>query len=249
MPPLLLSLFSLITFPIYAIQGTWVRDRALRLSPAAGPRSGQFGEGEPDYRILTVGDSSAAAVGIDHTSGSMCYQLSSKLHQKTGEAVSWHISGHNSAVCAEVRDLVVPNLPYDDYTHIFIMIGTNDMKNFHSVRRFKKGFGGLLYALRARFPEAKIYWHQAIDMEAVPKLPRPLSIFMNWRRELINAMGAQLCIERGAVAVPPMQGVTEEGFCEDGFHANEFGYEAWAEHYLAHLDMEPRSTPAAADHI
>ena len=249
MPPLLLSILSWLCLPIYLVQGIWVRQYSMRLSPASGPRSGQFGDGSADYRILTVGDSSAAAVGIEYTSGALGYQLSEKLHKQTGETVSWHISGHNSAVAGEIRDVVVPHLDPVEYTHIIIMLGTNDIKNLHTVPRWKREFGGLLYALRARFPESKLYWHQAIDINDIPTLPQPLATIMNWRRSLINRKGAQLCVERGVVAIPPLPIPGPEGFCEDGFHANEAGYDVWADHILAHLDHTPRSTPAAAPFI
>ena len=249
MHPALISLASWISFPVYVAQGLWVRSRAMRLSPASGPRSGRFGDGDAQYRVLAIGDSSAAAVGIDETTGALGYQYAQKLHERTGETVYWHISGHNSAVSGEIRDVVVPNLEPVDYTHILLMLGTNDMKNWHTAPRFKKEFGGLLYALRTRFPEAKIYWHQAIDMEAVPTLPQPLATILNWRRMLLNRKGAQLCVERGAVAVPPLPDVSAEGFCRDGFHANEKGYDGWSDHMLEHMDHTPRSTPAAKPYI
>ncbi len=244
MPSALLSLLSWLCLPIYIVQGLWVRVHSMRLSPASGPRSGQFGDGEATIRLLTVGDSSAAAVGIESTTGALGFQLAQMLRDQTGEVIYWHISGHNSAVSGQIRDLVVPNLEPVDYTHIVIMIGMNDAKNWHSVPRFKKEFGGLLYALRTRFPEAKMFWHQAIDMRTVPALPEPLASIMNLRRILFNRKGAQLCLERGVVAVPPLGNIRADGFCPDGFHAGEAGYEAWAEHMLAHFDETPRSTLA-----
>ena len=249
MPSILTSILSWICLPVYVIYGTYVRSISMRLSPASGPRSGQFGEGDAEIRLLAIGDSSAAAVGIKHTSGAIAPQMAGKLHKQTGKPVSWHISGHNSAVAGEIRDFVVPNLEPVPYTHIVIMLGTNDMKNWHSVRRFKREFGGLLYALRTRFPEAKMYWHQAIDVRQAPLLPYVLGTIMNLRVKLLNRKGAQLCVERGVVCVPPMPVTLAEGYCEDGFHANETGYDAWADHMLAHFDHEPRTSPAVVSII
>ncbi|MEN0040169.1 MAG: SGNH/GDSL hydrolase family protein [Pseudomonadota bacterium] len=247
--PLAAKLLSWLLFPLYFLQGTWVRNRSLRLSPAAGPRSGQYGSGEPTVRILTVGDSSAAAVGIERTEGAMAPQLARKWNDRRGETVSWHISGHNSAVADEIRDYVVPNIARHDYTHIFIMLGTNDMKNWHSTGRWKRDFGSLLYALRARFPEAKIYWHQAIDVSTAPALPWLLGYVMNLRVGLFNRKGAQLCVERGVVCVPPLPIAESSGYCRDGFHANTHGYDVWSDHMLMYVDETPRSTPAAQPHI
>ncbi len=244
MHPILTGLVSNLLFPVYVAQGIHVRQNSLRLSPAVGLRSGQAGDGEATIRLLTVGDSSAAAVGCEFTHEAMAPQLAAKLHEREGRPVSWHISGHNSAVAGEIRDVVVPSLPDGDYTHILVMIGVNDLKNWHSSRRWKKEFGGLLYALRARFPEAKFYWCQTLDMTDVPALPQPLANILNLRRELINRKGAQLCVERGAVCVPPMQIPDQKGFCKDGFHANADGYAYWADHLLNYWDHEPRTSPA-----
>ena len=249
MSPLITSLLSWLCFPLYVVQGIYVRKTSMRLSPAPGPRTGQFGKGKAETVLLTIGDSSAAAVGIDDTSGAIGPQMAHKLFEMHGRPVAWHISGHNSAVAGEIRDQVVPNLAERDYTHIIIMLGTNDMKNWHSVKRWKKEFGTLLYALRTRFPEAKLYWHQAIDVRHAPALPEPLGSILNLRVKLLNRKGAQLCLERGAVCVPPLPVVDPAGYCRDGFHANEAGYNAWADHMIAHLDRQPRTSPAVAEFL
>lgn len=247
MHSILTGFLSTLLFPIYAVQGIYVRQNAMRLSPAVGPRSGKVGKGNPAIRLLTVGDSSAAAVGCKLTSEAMAPQLAEKLRQKTGDTVSWHISGHNSAVAGQIRDLVVPNLEPAEYSHILIMLGTNDMKNWHTSRRWKKEFGGLLYALRTRFPEARLYWCQAMDVTKVPAIPQPLAGIMNLRRALINRKGAQLCVERGAVCIPPLEIDDTRGFCEDGFHANGEGYAYWADHIMNYWNYEPRTSPAVRE--
>ena len=114
-----------------------------------------------------------------------------------------------------------------------------------ALKRWKKEFGTLLYALRTRYPEARLYWHQAIDMSGVPALPTILGRVLNLRVKLLNRKGAQLCVERGAICVPPLPSVNPDGFCRDGFHANEAGYDAWADHMIAHFDYTPRTSPAA----
>lgn len=250
MNPLLTSFLSWLCLPVYMAQGIYVRQTSMRLSPPnEGAWSGQFGDGEPTTNVLVVGDSSAAGVGIDNTSGTLGYQFAQKLHERTGDPVAWRVSGHNSAVAGEVRDTVVPNLEPLPYTHILIMLGVNDIKNWHSVKRWKREFGSLLYALRTRFPEAKIYWHQAIDLTTAPALPEPLGSIMNMRAALFNRKGAQLCVERGVVCVPPLPITEPAGYCKDGFHANELGYNIWADHMLDHLHYEPRTSPAVAEFI
>ncbi|TGQ21555.1 SGNH/GDSL hydrolase family protein, partial [Mesorhizobium sp. M00.F.Ca.ET.216.01.1.1] len=80
-----------------------------------------------------------------------------------------------------------------------LAIGTNDTKNFHSVPRFKKEFGGLLYALRAKWPEARVVWSPVLEFTRAPAMPPLLGKILEIRAIAMNRMGVRLCNERGAV--------------------------------------------------
>lgn len=244
------SLVSILAAPIYAIQGLYVRERVMRLAPAPGPREGWLGvrkDERADVRLLVLGDSTAASVGIDRAQDGLTAQLAHLIHEETGRSVHWRASGHNSAIAEEVRDHVVPHIEPRDWTHVLITVGTNDTKNFHSVGRWKKGFGTLLYALHARFPQARLYWSEAVDPRDVPGLPTPLAQIMRLRRDLINAKAQELCFERGCTSVRPIPNVMPAGFCIDGFHASEEGYEHWArtvgDYILADLERGQDAKP------
>ena len=124
-----------------------MRRRTSRLLPAAGPATGAIDGAEPALSLLVLGDSSAASVGIEQSGNGLAAQLAQLLAASTGRAVRWRAAGFNSATSGQLRDHVVPNLAADPWTHIVLAVGTNDIKNFHSLPRFKKEFGGLLYAL------------------------------------------------------------------------------------------------------
>ena len=160
MPPILTQPpISNLLFPVYVVQGIYVRTSGD--APFAciwPPVRSVWGGRSRRCKLLTIGDSSAAAVGSRAHKRCDCVRnWLYKLHQKERrDRCSWHISGHNSAVAGEIRDVVVPNLADPiPYTHILIMLGTNDMKNWHSVARWKKEFGNLLYALRTPFPRSQ----------------------------------------------------------------------------------------------
>ena len=228
-------LLTWLALPVYIWQGVGVRLRTERLLPPDGPKSGELkGNGEP-IRVLVLGDSSAVGIGVERTEDNLGGHLVNLLSERSGRPVTWRIAGFNSATCGQIRDHVVPNLARGDWTHIAVSLGTNDVKNFHTLARFKREFGGLIYALAARFPEARIYWSQALDMRKVPALPHPLSALMEIRARAFNRLGAQLCAERGAIAVPRLPEVEPEGFSKDGFHASAAGYEYWAGHLADHI--------------
>ena len=223
-------------FPVYAWQGIGVRLRTERMLPAQGPVMHSIPGKQPGIALLVLGDSSAASVGIGKSEDGLAAQLATQLSEKTGQAVKWRAAGFSSATAGQIRDHVIPNLAAEPWTHIVLSIGTNDAKNFHTVSRFKKDFGGMLYALRAKWPEARIVWSPIVDVKRMPALPGMMSSILEVRAGAFNRMGQRLCNERGAVATTrlPIRD-PQAGFSSDGFHASEAGYRAWAEHVLPSL--------------
>jgi lysophospholipase L1-like esterase len=229
----LLALLTWLAFPVYVWQGLGVRRRTSRMLPAQGPVMHEIAGRPPAVSLLVLGDSSAASVGIEQSEYGLAAQLAGLIAEQTGQAVRWRAAGFNSATSGQIRDYVLPNLSADPWTHIVLAIGTNDTKNFHSVPRFKKDFGGLLYALRAKWPEARVVWSPVLEFTRAPAMPPLLGNILEIRATEVNKMGVRLCNERGAVPAPRLPITNPEaGFASDGFHASEAGYRAWAEHLL-----------------
>lgn len=231
---------SWLTLPIYAIQGLQVRSKAMRVAP---PEQLPFVEvkgktkGEP-LQLLFIGDSSAAGVGVSDFKQCVAGRIPYLLAEKTGHTVTCQTCGNNSATAGELRDYIVPNLEHEDYDYVIINVGTNDTKNFHTSKRFKKEFGGLLYALNARFPDAKVIWSGIVDVSKIPLLPSPLNKLMGIRANILRRQANELCFERGAHFPQTKWRVIKENFSEDGFHASSKGYEEWAKEladYIAEL--------------
>ncbi|AZO11183.1 MULTISPECIES: SGNH/GDSL hydrolase family protein [unclassified Mesorhizobium] len=229
----LLALLTWLAYPVYAWQGLGVRRRTTRMLPAHGPVMHEIAGAAPAISLLVLGDSSAASVGIEQSEYGLAAQLAGLTAERTGSTVRWRAAGFNSATSGQIRDHVLPNLSADPWMHIVLAIGTNDTKNFHSVPRFKKEFGGLLYALRAKWPEARVVWSPVLEFTRAPAMPPLLGKILEIRATQMNRMGVRLCNERGGVPAARLPiDDPAAGFASDGFHASEAGYRAWAEHLL-----------------
>ncbi|WP_099865413.1 SGNH/GDSL hydrolase family protein [Pararhizobium haloflavum] len=224
------GLLSWLCVPLALFYANRVRRTVPRLSPPVGPTLGRVGRtGDPRFRILVVGDSSAAGVGAAHMDETLAPKLARRLADRYSTGATWRTAGSNSATTEELRDHVAPNIVAEPYTHIVILAGTNDMKNFLPRRRFDDGFGGLLFALHAKWPQATLIWSPVIDMRTVPALPPVLGHILEWRVKMVNELGRQLCRERFAIAAPQLEAHDPEGFAVDGFHASAKGYSYWAD--------------------
>jgi len=236
------ALFTWLAFPVYVWQGIAVRLKIERLLPAMVPHEGRFPGKGAEIRLLVAGDSSVAGVGMTELEDTLAWNLARTVAERTGRPVRWRAAGANSATSADLRDHVLPHVEPRDFTHVVLAVGTNDMKNFHAIRRFKKNFGTLLYTAHTRFPHARVVWAPVADMTKIPALPRALGRILQMRAELINAMGARLCHERRAVMADPVPIHGPQGFARDGFHAGPAGYRSWAEHLAFYLVDEAEPT-------
>ncbi len=231
----LAALLSWACFPIYIWQGLGVRSNSVRHAPPFPQQVKAIrGKGKP-IRLLLVGDSSAAGVGVKQIEKSLGGHLIKYCAEKSVRPVTIRIAGCNSATASQIRDYVVPNIEFEPFTHVILNIGTNDAKNFHTRRRFRREFGTLLYALNSRFPDARIIWSGIFDMSQVPALPSLLANILGIRSRLLMQCGRILCDER-LVEIPDGKwDASKENFSSDGFHASKKGYREWAELLAEHI--------------
>lgn len=212
-------------------QGLKVRSSSISLLPPRGPVKTIVGAdkaGKP-YRVLIIGDSSVASIGASDLDEGLAMQMATRLSDRLDRPIALRISGNSSATSGDLRDNVVPNLPKDAFDLVFVVIGMNDAKNFHTAKRFIKGFGGLIYTLNARFPSAMIAHWPISPMTIFPVLPQPLKTCLTFRSDILDALAGCLAAGRGIERFERRMTFPQSGFAADGFHVNAFGYALWAE--------------------
>lgn len=199
--------------------------------PPSGPAQilvGADRKGTP-YRVLVLGDSSVSGIGATDIEEGLAVQMATRLSQRLHRPVDLRIAGNASATSDNLRDHVVRHLPRDAFDLVFLVIGMNDAKNFHSAQRFVRGFGGLLYALNTRFPGAMIAHWPISPMTIFPVLPQPLKTCLTLRSDILDAIAACLSAGRGVERFERQMVLPDSSFAADGFHLNAQGYALWAD--------------------
>lgn len=236
------SLISWVLLPFCFWQGLRIRSTGISLLPPTGPVNWLIGEdkvGAP-YRVLIIGDSSVASIGASDLEEGLAVQMAERLSQRLNRPIALHISGNSSATSGDLRDHVVPNLPYDAFDLVFVVIGMNDAKNLHTAKQFINGFGGLIYALKARFPSAFLAHWPISPMTIFPVLPQPLKFALTKRSDILDALAGCMCAGRGVERFERRMDFPQSGFAGDGFHVNAYGYALWAEEAVNALMSKDR---------
>ena len=234
--------------PLTAVQGLWLRRKALRLPGAAGDRRGVTGKG-PDYHLLAIGDSIIDGVGTESTTASLPGQFARALAERNGLRVHWRIEGTTGHA---VRDVVgrletLRGLPVVDL--LLVSVGVNDVTGLSSTRHWRRGLARLLEVAERRWPDARVVLAGLPPMALFPLPPQPLRFSLGLRSTILDRVAAE--VARGhprARHVPTRIDPLRHDFCPDGFHPSPESCRLWAEELCADLSRDWNDQTGARPH-
>ncbi len=219
--------------PILIGQGLYLRRRALAMPEPEGPREGVTGRGA-DLRVLIVGDSSAAGVGVDIQDQGFSGQL--VRHLGAVYRVHWRLMAKTGATTASTLLTLHLEQP-GAYDIAVTSLGVNDVTHAVSLRRWLRDQAALHTLLGQKFGVTRSYISALPPVGQFPLLPQPLrwavgSQVERFKRHLSNL--AQ--VQPGLDYVPIPIAFHPDMLARDGFHPSAALYAAWsgimAEHIL-----------------
>lgn len=222
-------LTTALLFPVLLYQGKRARRDTPRLPEAEGFPGGQHGEGAPVFRVLVIGESTAAGVGVSTHDQGLASQLALQLHTRSGQPVAWHTFGVNGIRLGKLNDMVAKaDLPEADL--VLLSMGVNDTTGFTPRGRFRQQLWVLRDLLDRRYP-SPIYLLSVPPMHRFTALPSPLRQVMGWRARQLDRLYQGLANqfpEKFRYLTYPT--ITDGSLlASDGYHPSEKGYRAIAE--------------------
>ena len=103
---------KLLLSPLLVAQAVATRRRALVLPEADGPRTGRCGSGAP-LRLLVVGDSSGAGVGVARQDEALVGHLSRSLAGSLNVEVVWQLVAKSGVTTAQALLYALPQARLD----------------------------------------------------------------------------------------------------------------------------------------
>jgi len=223
------------------LQGVLVKRRTERMPEAAGVHGwvvaqdqDATSDGNP-LRLVLLGDSSAAGLGVDHNFEGMAGQTALQLAKRRGLPVSWEVRAMGGLTAGELVDYVV-HAPMDYADVVVIAVGVNDTKNLHSRKRWRRELGGLFDLVAESAPKAEIIYLAMPRLELLPLLPHPLGEVLGRRAKQMGEVSADLAerhprVRRVELTISPDPSL----FARDGFHPGAGLYAIFGEEIAAAL--------------
>jgi lysophospholipase L1-like esterase len=225
----MLTVYKLALAPALLLQGLHLRKTALRLPEAQGPRSGTVGtSASAPLRLLFIGDSSAAGVGVDWQHEAMPQQTAEIVAARLGRPVRWELiakSGVNTRQAAELFNSHCPG-PADI---IVSALGVNDVTSQRSVRAFITDYIALLQAVRRRTGAYGAVASGLPPLHILPAAPQPLRWYMGQCAARLDRALKTFCCAQSDMRYVSLAWAKAHEMAPDRFHPGKGQYRHWAE--------------------
>jgi len=224
------SLSKLFTKALYApiiiAQGRYVKKVTPKLPEAAGKRSGVAGKGQK-IRLLIVGDSAAAGVGVDDQSQALTGNLVSALSECY--QVDWQLLARSGYTTLDSLQMISEQ-PQKTFDIIVTSLGVNDVTGTLPASTWLTQQQDLITLLRKQFSCQLILITQIPPMGQFPALPQPLRRYLGARSTQFNRKLTTLIENQEDCQLIDINAeLNEDDMAEDGFHPGPNIYQHWAE--------------------
>lgn len=216
--------------PLYWLQGRTVRQRTPRLDEAPGQRSGTLPGSPPALRIVGLGESPMAAVGLQQQDEGVTPRLATQLAETTGQRIEWQTAARSGATARLTLETLLPQITKDRTDWVLVALGVNDCLALRSAKRWRETMEQLTSAIAHRLEPGGIIFTGIPPMQHFPALPFPLATMLGLRARLLDTVLAGLAASSDLLFHAPMTFVeSPDGlFCRDGFHPNARAHQLWA---------------------
>ena len=219
----------LVLAPIALPQALWTRRTALRLPPAEGAQAGlaSAGQGGEPLRLLLIGESTVAGVGVEAQTEALAGQLALALSARIGRPVAWRACGENGITAFDACERLLPLALSEPADLVLLVFGVNDTTQLSSLARWITALRNLSRALAAQ--GAQVVFTGVPPIQHFTALPWLLRRLLGLRAALLDDALQRASQEERVDYLKLGLRVTPDYLARDGYHPSALGYRIWAE--------------------
>lgn len=220
----LLRTFALA--PLIVPQGIWTNLRVPTLPEPPGARQGETGRG-PRLRLLLVGDSAAAGVGVSRQDDALLGQVVSRL--STRYRVEFDLQAKTGFTTADILRRL-DDMPPRDYDVALTSLGVNDVLALTARATWLERQRQLRQLLRDKFAVRFTGVSGLPPIHSFPALPQPLRWHLGNRATEFNTAIAEAVDGEPDVRLINLRFEADaDMMASDSFHPGAPIYSEWAE--------------------
>lgn len=232
---------SVPVLPLLFFQGRRIKASIPELPEADKNRIGAIGQQLDSLKILCLGESTMAGVGVkDHRDG-LAGVIAQKIHQQSLRGVHWTVVARSGFTAREVKEKLLPQVPGKIYDLIVIGLGGNDTFQLSSPWKWRRAFVELLGHLRESHGQAKIVIANMPPIKWFPAFPPLMRWLMTGQIRLLKKAIEDfpqkfdgVYFLKDAIQMDYPGSVLAKNFrhrdlFSDGVHPSKLAYRIWGE--------------------
>ena len=224
----MLGVLRILLGPALLWQGARVRRNILRLPEPEGARTGGTGP----LRVLILGDSAAAGVGVDRQVDALSGCV---MRAMSPIEFRWQVEAQTGWT-AEDGLTAVDNLGDHTFDAAIILLGVNNITTETGIKPWLATYAQILDRLRNRHGVARFYLCGMPPMGSFPALPQPLRWYLGLQSNAHDqALGVFAQGHPDAQHVRVESDLPRSAAATDGFHPGPLVYAELGENFAAAL--------------
>ena len=188
MPDFLRTLLS----PVLLAQGAWLLKTIPRLPEPSGARTGTRGDGPP-LRLLVVGDSSGAGVGVETQDEALLGQTVQRLAERY--TVTYRLVARNGSTLPRTKGHLEKLAP-EPFDVAVTAIGINDIIGGQGDAAWMASYRDLVRLLRERFGVRHVVASGLPPIGRFPAIPNPLRWVLGRQADALRRSAARMGRDR-----------------------------------------------------
>ncbi len=233
-------LLAIPVSPLLYFQGRRVKKTMPKLPEATG-NEGAAGESEQPLRLLVLGESTMAGVGVDTHENGFAGYLARYLSAQCAAGITWKVVAKSGYSAKIAREKLVPLLAGEPVDLVVVGLGANDAFELNRPWVWARHAGALITAIRAQAGDVPIVFLSMPPIKEFPAFPGLVRFFIG----NLSVMLAQTLMQEvkkharvyyvdGGLSPADWENqyagqYQRADFFSDGVHPSALTYRIWAE--------------------
>lgn len=234
------SIITIPLLPLMYLQGRKIKATVPKLPEAQGVNGFCSVFSKKTIRMITIGESTIAGVGVRTHQEGFTGALANELATKLKTNIDWKVYAKSGYTAKRIKEKILHLITEKSIDFVVIGLGGNDAFELNTPRKWNKDVRELIKSLRLKFKEVPIVF---INMPPIKEFPAFTSLIKFTIGNLVAILGKELetivkdfehvyyytrnvscvdLIERFNLKIQP------EDCFSDGVHPSKTTYQIWA---------------------
>ncbi len=182
-------LFSIPLLPLLYLEGKKIRKNVPKLPEAKNPKGYIKKETTKTLKVLVLGESTIAGVGVDFHKNGFTGSLAKTLSNENDVSVLWRVYAKSGYTAKMVRKKLLSKIEDTTADIIIIGLGGNDAFKLNSPDVWIHQINLLVKKLKRKFPKTPIYFTNMPPIKEFPAFTKTIKFVIG---NLVELLGKRL---------------------------------------------------------